>query len=352
MSTRATGARFRQRKLNPKHNLQVLHEDDVGDLFGDENDASRHIPKVATGVEETEETEHHLQAVISASAAASLGGKVAQIYIPTPEAKSSSIKYDDLYPKCFASPTTYIRFSSTVEDCIGSPYCMDEEDEAFLKSLNDERATSVKPKTASTADGTSAHASRCSEEVFEILMSFFEEIAQMRQPFAAVDSPPVLSLEELQSSYDETVTPEAREWTAKIYPHWRKRRLAGSNTVPLLPSLKGETGQESDETDAYVCFRRREVRTARKTRGRDAQVVEKLRKLRRELEEARQLVHMINQREKLYVDRIEIERKVFEQRSELKRIKIDQNIKGDDMDLLVTQKVGLIDLYPILFADL
>ncbi|KAG9941322.1 hypothetical protein KCU98_g18978, partial [Aureobasidium melanogenum] len=93
--------------------------------------------------------------------------------------------------------------------------------------------------------------------------------------------------------------------------------------------------------DAYVCFRRREVRQARKTRGRDAQVTEKLKKLRRELEDARQLLISVNQRERLIKQRIETERKLFEQRSELKKVKVQQGIKGEkgeDEELLVNQR--------------
>jgi len=56
MSSRASGARFRQRKLNTKHPLPVVREEDVSDVFGDENDPARHIPHVETGVERHEET--------------------------------------------------------------------------------------------------------------------------------------------------------------------------------------------------------------------------------------------------------------------------------------------------------
>lgn len=279
--------------------------------------------------------EHHLQAVISASAAASLGGKVAQIYIPTPETKSSVVPYDQLYPKTWSEPHSYIRFSSTVEDCIGPPYCLTDEDDKFLQNLNQGKSQA----NGNDKDGQG----KCSEDIFEEVMSFFEETAKTRQPFAAVDNPPVLSFDELEQSYDDTISPEARRWAGDIYPHWQSLRLERGN-LSLLPDLKFETGQETDDADAYVCFRRREVRQARKTRGRDAQVVEKLKKLRRELEDARQLVHCINQRERLNSERAEQERKVFEQRSELKRVKIAQGIKGDkgdDEELLINQRVRL-----------
>lgn len=56
MTSRASGARFRQRKLSTKHALQVVREDEIADTFGDENDPARHIPRVETGVERAEET--------------------------------------------------------------------------------------------------------------------------------------------------------------------------------------------------------------------------------------------------------------------------------------------------------
>lgn len=53
MTQRVTGQRFRQRKLSTKQNLPVLRESEVEHLADD--DASRHIPKVETGVEKGEE---------------------------------------------------------------------------------------------------------------------------------------------------------------------------------------------------------------------------------------------------------------------------------------------------------
>jgi hypothetical protein len=53
MTQRVTGQRFRQRKLSTKQNLAVVREHEVEQLADD--DASRHIPKVETGVEKGEE---------------------------------------------------------------------------------------------------------------------------------------------------------------------------------------------------------------------------------------------------------------------------------------------------------
>lgn len=329
-STRASGARFRQRKLSTKHPLQVVKENEI-ETFAIDEDPQRHIPHVETGVEKAEETEHHLQAVISASAAASLGAKVNQVYIPTPETKSSGIPYDQLYPRHFAEPATYIRFSSTVEDCIGHQYNIDDEDDVFLLNFNSSKKDEEK----------------LSEDLFEELMSFFELKSDKNHPFANISNAPILTLEEAESYYDDpedetNLSVEARKWAKDVYEHWRSRRAQNGNRS-LLSSLKFETGADTDDNDAYVCFRRREVRQARKTRGRDAQVTEKLKKLRRELEDARQLLISVNQRERLIKQRIETERKVFEQRSELKKVKVAQGIKGEkgeDEELLVNQRVS------------
>ncbi|KAL9064122.1 MAG: hypothetical protein Q9157_007944, partial [Trypethelium eluteriae] len=320
MTQRQTAQRFRQRKLSTKQNLPVVREHEVEKTTAEE-DAQRHIPRVETGVEKGEEIEHHLQAVISASAAAAVGGKVAQIYIPTPEAKASSVKYSDLYPRQFQQPATYIRFSSTVEDCTGTPYCMTSEDEAWLKVLNAKRErgrNSIGP---------------CSEDAFEEVISFFEATAQTKQPFAAVDNPPVIPYDEMEDAFDDTIDPSARAFARDIYSHWKAQRVKRGNR-PLMSNLKFETGQETDDADPYVCFRRREVRQVRKTRGRDAQVTEKLKKLRKELEDARYLVHMVKQRELLRKEQLAIDRKIFEQRSEVKKVKRDLGVKGDDEDLI------------------
>ena len=100
-----------------------------------------------------------------------------------------------------------------------------------------------------------------------------------------------------------------------------------------------ETGRDTDDSDPYVCFRRREVRQIRKTRGRDAQSADKLMKLRRELEEARQLVALVRRRELFRKDMLAMERQVFVQRCEVKDMKRKLDIKDDDEDL-INQKVG------------
>jgi enhancer of polycomb-like protein len=199
---------------------------------------------------------------------------------------------------------------------------MDEEDELALKLINGKLP---------------AGQTHCTEDQFEEVMNFFEETAQTKQPFAAVDNPPVLPLEELQEQFDDTISIHVRTFSKYVYDHWKARRSATGNRG-LAPRLKFETGQENDDSDPYVCFRRRELRQIRKTRNRDAQSAEKLRKLRLELETARGMLLMIKRRELLRKEAIEMDRQVFEQRQALRDTKRKLGMKGDD-DLLINQKV-------------
>ena len=209
-----------------------------------------------------------------------------------------------------------------MEDCAGVPYCMDDEDELALKLINGKLPSGQEP---------------CSEDQFEEVMNFFEESAQTRQPFAAVDSPPVLPLEELQEQIDDGVPAFVRNLSRFVYEHWRTRRTDTGNRS-LAPRLKFETGQETDDSDPYVCFRRRELRQIRKTRNRDAQSADKLRKLRMELETARAMLLMVKRREQFRKESLEIDRLVFEQRLALRETKRKLGVKGDE-DLLINQKV-------------
>lgn len=216
---------------------------------------------------------------------------------------------------------------------------MDELDEVALYKMNANLPSELKP---------------CTEDQFEEVMGFFEETAHNKQPYAAIDNTPVLPLEELEEQYDETVGPTVRRLAKFVYEHWKSRRLDSANHR-LQPSLKVsdtdlsrhssltitkfETGQDTDDADPYVCFRRREIRQIRKTRHRDAQSAEKLRRLRKELEDARHILAMVKQREILRKEILNVDKMLFKQRADVKETKRKLGIKGDDEDL-INQKVS------------
>ena len=98
---------------------------------------------------------------------------------------------------------------------------MDTEDEAFLASMNRKRNSLT----------------QCSEDQFEEAMNCFEETAQAKQPYASVDSPPVLLYEEIESSMDDYLDDHARPFTKDVYQHWKTRRQEAGNRQ-LVTGLK------------------------------------------------------------------------------------------------------------------
>ncbi|KAK9351526.1 enhancer of polycomb-like-domain-containing protein [Lipomyces doorenjongii] len=311
-------ARFRQRKISVKQGLQVLRQSDIPDL---EEEQQREIQQVETGVEKGEEEEHHLQAAINASLAAAAGAKVQQIYIPTPDASKIFEGYSKYYTKKFTEPTTYIRFSSTVEDTSGCPYFLDENDFEFLEKINSTKRSASQ---------------KCTEDVFEQIMHQFEMAIADRQPFLSTDLSQILSFEELESAFSEFNLPLYINFAKMIYPHWKERRIQRRGR-PIMYTLKFEEG-DKDDSDPYTCFRRREFRQVRKTRRSDAQSSERLRRLKAEMDAARSLTELVVKRETLRKDSLQLEWDTFKQRNMVKELKRKLGIKGDDEDLISKKK--------------
>lgn len=216
---------------------------------------------------------------------------------------------------------------------------MDEDDEAFLTKMN----ASVEEDVARGKAGARA-GKQCTEDQFEAIMNAYEETSQSRQPFASVDNTPVLPFEEMVGAFDDFENDDldevARAFAEEIYAYWKDRKVERGSKV-LMPKLKtlnmDQPSKDADDSDPYVCFRRREVKQMRRTRGRDSQVVERLKKLRRELEDGRQLLHWVKTREEFRKDDMKVSRQLFDQRAAVRDLKHTLKITEDDDDLLVNQ---------------
>jgi enhancer of polycomb-like protein len=198
---------------------------------------------------------------------------------------------------------------------------MTEEDDAFLKSYNQKRPPS----------------GQLSEDDFERILEVYEDTAYDKAPYAAIDQT-IVPYDEMIAGLHQLHDSKIMQHAKELYEYWKSRRVALGNRS-LHPSLKFETHQESDELDPYVCFRRREVRQTRKTRQRDAQSAEKLKRLRKELEDGRQLILASHRRELLKREMLMTDRRIFEMRAQLKEVKIRLKIRTDDEDL-INQKVS------------
>ncbi|KAI8071471.1 enhancer of polycomb-like-domain-containing protein [Gongronella butleri] len=305
-------SRFRVKKLSPKHPLPIYKESQLPDLIDPASIIQRAVPQVETGVEKEEEEEHDLQAAISAAQAAVTTGAKVETYIPTPDASNriDNKVFHHLYKKKYKEPSTLIRFSSTVEEMTGCPYVMDEADDAYLKS-----------------SGVGL-----SEDDFEKLMWEFESITNEQLPHLHLDPSHCPEYEDFLLLVPEHSI--IHKWTMapQVYEHWRARRLErGGKTI--TPSLAYEDISKH-EIDPYVCFRRRETKPVRKTRRSDQQSMERLFKLRNEMEMARNLMEMVLRREKLRKEGLVMEHAAFELSA---RLREQQRILGIKEDEEVTQ---------------
>ncbi|KAI1169272.1 enhancer of polycomb-like-domain-containing protein [Nemania serpens] len=308
-----TTRKVRYKKLNIKTTLTILREHQID---ANEYESLTTESQIATGVEQGEENEYHLQAALKG-----VGASVDnEIPVPPPQ-QSIEANYDELYPTIYVEPRNYIKSSDTVEETLkGSLYDMTAEDDEFLKTYNSKRPV---------------HA-HLSEDDFERIIEVFEDTAAESAPYAEVDNT-FVPYELMSPAINHHIREKPAQGHAKImYEYWRSRRQAIGNKS-LHPSLKFETHQEHDDMDPYVCFRRREVRQTRKTRARDVQVADKLKKLRKELEDGRQLVVFAHRREVIKRELLKTDKLVYEQRAKLKEAKIKLNIKADDDDLFNTK---------------
>ncbi|KAH6840948.1 enhancer of polycomb-like-domain-containing protein [Chaetomium sp. MPI-CAGE-AT-0009] len=286
--------KVRYKKLSVKTLLGVLREEQIDPA---EYESLTNEAQIATGVEQAEENEYHLQAVLQSA------GVAADKEIPVPPPQESTLNYDELYTRPFSKTATYIRFSQT-------------EDDVFLKSYNQKRPASA----------------QLSEDDFERLMDVYEDTSYIKAPFASIDQT-IVPYDDMLQALQDLDRAKLMSHAKEIYEYWKSRRQA-LNNQPLHPTLKFEKHQESDEADPYVCFRRREVRQTRKTRARDVQSADKLKRLRKELEDGRQLVLAAHNRELLKADMLKTDRAIFEVRAQLKEHKIRLGIKTDDEDLI------------------
>ncbi|KAI8064376.1 enhancer of polycomb-like-domain-containing protein [Gongronella butleri] len=302
--------RFRVKKLSPKHPLPVFRQSQLPDL--DPNYQQRDVPQIETGVEKEEEEEHDLQAAISAAQAAVETGTHIQHSIPTPDA-SRTIKsevYQALYPNKYKDPHTYIRYSYTVEETMGCPYCMDEEDDAFLQKLN---------KGSDVA---------LSEDHFEEIMARLEVITDKQLPNLSVDPSQLPDFDAFQSLLptDDPLLNEPQ--IEKVFEHWHARRAkrAGQAVFPVLKYVD----VLKNEVDPYVCFRRRESKAVRKTRKTDQTSVNSLYHLQSKLEDARTLLEMVLRREKLFRESLALEQTIFNKKIKYREYQRILGIKEDD----------------------
>ena len=276
-------------------------------------------PHDNTGVDHEDLQEHHLQVALDAAQKAAMAGRsFKKTFIPTPDASRTIANYDDLYKKVWKEPSTLIRFSATVEESIGFSYCMDDEDDIWLRKFNSSRRSKDGP---------------LSELSFEKIMSNFEDTTNERQPYLSTDPTVIAPFEEFEPTFEYLSLKVLLPYAQHVYLHWKERRIKRMGK-PIAPTLKFEENEKDDSNDPYICFRRREVRLVRKTRRQDTVMSERIRRLKSEIQQARDLVAMVSTREKMREEALKAEKNVFLMRCKVKDVKRKLAIVGGDEDLV------------------
>ncbi|EFP90949.1 Enhancer of polycomb-like protein 1 [Puccinia graminis f. sp. tritici] len=414
-------ARFRNRKINFRTRITIHtgpldtpsdheeddypFEDDRRQSIGGPATDRSHI--VETGVDKEEESELHLQKVINASTAALMRsavnqrkpaspGLIAELadtaahstlatqssttinsnnntapndsnvpHIPIPDAAGlvDPATYEALYAhsKIFL-PSSYIRFSDTVEDTLGGVvYTMDEEDEAWLNRFNSEnnaphsdhnhkggstpdengknrRTNSRKGKEKERSVTETDGPGHLAEDDFEAIMDHFEKTTEETVPGLHLDTNRLPSLADLEPSLESPLISQrlssVKIFAKFVYSHWKERRLKRGGK-PIMPAVDFD---ETNESNPYVCFRRREIKMVRKTRRTDTQNMDRLVRLRNDLYKAQELLNTVLARERTKREAVELEKAIFEGRCLIREMKRSLNEADGDEELLVSKK--------------
>ncbi|KAI6012212.1 enhancer of polycomb-like-domain-containing protein [Pisolithus marmoratus] len=363
--------RNRNRVTN-KTRLKVIQGNiDADPLVLDEDEEKARIVSTA-GVDAEDANEHHLQAVLSAASQRhqSVGRTTRGVadkppaYIPTPDSTGIIDNYEEFYPPHrWKQPEAYVRFSETVEESCASAiidgftYFMDERDKEWLDRNNGEaRGEGTSAQGALPVSGTTTRSGlsqrsakakgkepdcnqpvAITEDEFELVMGVFEKTTHDKTPFlhTGLDSgmsfPPFSDYQEVFSSpllpsmFAAFVVPpwipppsHLLRIAKVIYPHWRERRTerGGHRIIPCLNFDETDTTNES-----YICFRRREIKTARKTRASQATSSDKLLRLQLELAQASELANSLLARENLQKENAQQTMQVWERRLEFVDLK-------------------------------
>ncbi|KAL1747981.1 enhancer of polycomb-like-domain-containing protein [Schizophyllum fasciatum] len=341
-------------RVTNKTRLKIDRDEVDPDFFiPDEEEEKNRLAQQTAGVDAEDSREHHLQAVLNAASSRGTGrgrSSTAQVFIPIPDNTGSVNNYDELYPPGkWRDPITKLATSITVEEAIndsivdGFTYYLDERDKEWLDRNNEEArgegtsaqgaiSTRHTPRSAKAKGKEPDHpqAVLISEDEFELIMGVFEKATHDKTEYlhlGGVPFPPFSDYVDVFSnplppSYFESYQvpkwvpppPSLSKMARTVYPHWRQRReqRGGHRIIPVLNYDESDTANES-----YVCFRRRELKTVRKTRGAQASPSEKLSRLQQDLAHPLQLARLVLQREQMKRDQARVAQGLFAQRVQL-----------------------------------
>ncbi|CAG8680123.1 5406_t:CDS:10 [Cetraspora pellucida] len=270
---------------------------------------------VETGVEKEEEEEIHLvtalekrqQGIEEGNGTSTGDGEPA---IPCPDSDANK---RHLFPPSWKMSHTFLKFSTPILECVGCLYNMDEDDDKWLNEYNSKSGNNL------------------NEDDFEEIMEFLENQAKNKPHLLAKRQLP--SWEECQSWLPDKLLILSND-CKNVYSYWKSKRnqrfLRYKTVAPLMFELK--TAETKDEEDnPYVCFRRRELKPIRKTRRTETQSFDKLRRIRRDVHNGREIIVKVKARERFKKQRIELNRKIFIKECDIKEMRKELGIQNNSI---------------------
>ncbi|CAJ0749581.1 14113_t:CDS:10 [Entrophospora sp. SA101] len=298
---------FRNRKIDTKKTLRIYTPGEINEE--DLIPISRAGLEIETGVEKEEEEEIHLIKALAERASEIDRGNLptSSGAIPVPSSNKRISYYSELYKNHkWSKPSTYIRFSLPIEECIGCFYCMDEQDDAWFNEYNEKHDDSL------------------SEDTFEEIMQHFEDIANNKIQ--------LLTKKQLPTWEDcEECLPEKllafKDVAQVVYLYWKNKRNA------RMMRYRKPEGKEEEE-HPWTCFRRRELKPIRKTRRSENASFDKLRMIRRDINHGRVIILNVKFREKTKKQKVDLERKIFEKECSVRAMRKKLGIKSETTDVI------------------
>lgn len=330
---RGNNGKFRSKKLDFAKAVRVCYTHDLDTAEVDELfSASRSIATVATGVDKDEEKEHHLIVALNAS---SSGKKVS---IPVPTSAFEIDDYASVYKANFKPSKHLIKCINKIEDHISVPLNLDSTDIAWLESLNEPLPLE----------------NRLSEVHLEVFLFFFEMLCS-NSHFDAVNLHDNLDISSVPFALETRFSPDIfNRFAAVTLRYWkdRKRTQTEWNPMPLVKaeeqSFQSSVSRRQSKdlshakVDPYFCFRKRELRTCRKTRKSEVSCADKLRCLKNLLEHMMCLFELCIQRDLLKKESLLLDSMIFDRIFQLERWRSRFGIKTS---VVLPSTKSIFDVY-------
>lgn len=308
---------FRARQVDHTKPLPIYFNNDLPDLQ-DFAAINRSVPQMPTGMEKEEETEHHLQRILSAQQA--FGATSANEYaIPTPKVEIDNKMYERIYNVECPKHKQYIRIQPFSSDFDYPDYDVDYEDEEWI---NDKRRT----LPDDFSDDLVLY--------FECIMDRLEKATTHSMNLPSLEEAKMLLLNNNDDFNDENdaavsnpnfvasfpkkvYKKERDEFILCIYDYWKAKRLKYKH--PLTPIvLTDKSGVVTQPNNPFLVFRRRtEKMQTRKNRKNEEQSYEKMLILKRDLHRAQQILKLIKKRENIKKEFLKFTAETFEKRFKL-----------------------------------